>query len=136
MIPPDLRGTYAGTGTFTQTNCQDPINNVTLPFAASINVLNQIGETFGGSGSLTGHVTVMGQTIPFTTSIDFSGTVTVAGALAGPFTFTTQTGGVVTASGDASFAGSVSGNTLAFNFTGQIRVGESCTITGSLTATR
>lgn len=119
MLLPDVRGTYAGSGTVTQTNCQNPANNGTFGFTGSINIQSQVGDAFNGSGTLD------------TTNLSSTGTVTTGGQASGTFTFMS-----LATSGDGIFAGSVSGNTLSFNFSSQVRVGETCTGTGSFTGTR
>jgi hypothetical protein len=130
--PPDIRGTYNGIGSLTQSSCQDPLNNGTFGFSASLNIPSQTGATFSGTATLT---TVVSG-INFVTNLDLSGTVTVGGQLSGTFTFTTFANGAFNASGNGTFTGSAAGNTIKLSFSGKILVGESCTITGNASAAR
>jgi hypothetical protein len=130
--PPDIRGTYNGSGSLTQSSCQQPQNNGTFGFSASVNIPSQTGATFSGTATLTTIV----SGINFVTNINLPGTVTAGGQLSGTFTFTTFANGAFDASGNGTFAGFAAGNTLTLNFSGKILVGESCTITGNASATR
>jgi hypothetical protein len=130
--PPDLRGTYNGTGSLTQSSCQNPLNNGTFGFFASLNIPSQTGATFSGTATLT---TVISG-INFVTNLNLSGTVTIGGQLSGTFTFTTFANGAFDASGNGTFTGSAAGNTITLSFSGKILVGESCTITGNASASR
>jgi hypothetical protein len=128
--PPDIRGTFNGTGSFTQSNCQNPLNNATLGFSASLNISSQTGATFSGIAILT-------TTNPASTiSVNLPGTVTADGQLNGTFAFTTFVGGVFSTSGNGTFTGFVAGNAVTLIFSGRILVGESCTITGNASAVR
>ncbi len=129
---PDIRGTYAAAGAATATSCQDPADNGTFEFSASVSIPSQAGATFSGSATLT--PVVSGNNI--TTNMSFSGTVTAGGEVSATFTYTTLVDGVFDSSGDGTFTGQVTGNTLAINFSGQDRVGDTCTVTGSLSGTR
>ena len=129
--PPDIRGTYNGTGSLTQSSCQQPQNNGTFGFSASVNIPSQTGATFSGTATLT---TVISG-INFVTNLDLSGTVTVEGQLSGTFTFTTFANGAFNGSGNGTFTGSAAGNTVTLSFSGKILVGESCTITGNASGT-
>ncbi|MFQ5519802.1 MAG: choice-of-anchor Q domain-containing protein [Candidatus Methylomirabilia bacterium] len=72
---PDIRGTYSGSATATQTNCQVPVLNGTFGFTSSLNIFSQTGANFAGSATLT--TTVSG--FPVTVNINLSGTGTAAG---------------------------------------------------------
>ena len=133
QAPPDIRGTYNGSGSLTQSNCQDPLNNGTFGFSASVSIPNQTGGTFSGTATLT---TVVSG-INFVTNISIpSGTVTGGGQLSGTYSFTSFANGSFTGSGNGTFTGSVVGNTITINFSGKILVGENCNISGSGSATR
>jgi len=125
-------GTYNGTGSLTQSSCQNAVNNGTFGFSASLNIPNQTGATFNGTAILT---TVVAG-INFVTTLNLSGTVAVGGQLTGAFTFTTFADGAFDASGNGTFTGSAAGNTITLSFSGKILIGENCTITGNASATR
>jgi hypothetical protein len=120
---PSILGIYTGSANITQANCTSPGNNVTASFGVTINVGNQNGASFSGSGTLTGTSTI---------SLNFSGSATNEGQVAGTFAFTTTAG----FSGNGSFTGLLSGNTLTINLSGKISSGETCTLTGSPSITR
>jgi len=130
--PTNIGGTYNGTGSLTQSSCQNSLNNGTFGFSVSLNIPSQTGATFNGTAILT---TVVAG-INFVTNLNLSGTVTVGGQLTGSFTFTTFADGAFDASGNGTFTGSAAGNTITLSFSGKILVGESCTITGNASATR
>ncbi|MBI4524116.1 MAG: hypothetical protein HY695_09930, partial [Deltaproteobacteria bacterium] len=73
--------------------------------------------------------------INFTLAISVSGTVVPLNDVNGGFTFNSRANGVSVASGDGSFTGSLAGNTLTIDISGQI-LGENCRLTGSLTGNR
>ena len=129
--PPDIRGTYNGSGSLTQSSCQNPQNNGTFGFSASVNIPSQTGAMFSGTAIQT---TVISG-LSFVTNLDLSGTVTVGGQLSGTFTFTTFANGAFNWSGNGTFTGSAAGNTVTLSFSGKILVGESCAITGSASGT-
>ena len=54
--------------------------------------------------------------------------------LSGTFTFTTVLGGTITSSGNGTFDGSLTGNTLTINFAGQDTAGDTCRFTWVITA--
>ena len=128
----DIRGTYVGSGTLTQTNCQNPADNGTFGFSSSATISTQTGSNFSGSATLT---TVISG-INVTDNISLTGTVTTTGQSSGTFTFTLLANGAFGSSGNGTFTGQVTGNTLTVNFSGQDTVGDTCTFTGSLSGTR
>src|SRR5262245_26895412 len=121
--PTDIRGIFNGTGSLTQSSCQNLLNNGTLGFSAAFNFPNQTGATFSGTAILT--------TLSFVTSMNLSGTAT-GGQLNGNFNFA----GVSTTSGNGTFTGFVAGNTIILNFSGKMSVGEICVITASASVSR
>lgn len=129
-VIPDILGTYVGSGTETTMNCQDPADNGTFPVSGSFSISDQVGGTFIGSATL------MPPIGNVTTDVSFSGTVTANGQLTGTFTYVTMVDGVFDSSGDGTFTGQVTGNTLTLNFSGQDQVGDTCTSTGSFSGSR
>jgi hypothetical protein len=121
--PTDIQGIFSGTGSLTQSSCENLLNNGTLGFSAAFNFPNQIGATFSGTAILT--------TLSFVTSIQLSGTAT-GGQLNGNFNFA----GVSNATGNGTFTGFVAGNTITLNFSGRMSFGESCAIIASASAFR
>jgi hypothetical protein len=126
--PIGIRGTFSGTGNFTQSNCQNPLNNETSGFSSSVNVFSQTGANFSSTILLT--------TGNFAITITLSGTLAADGQLSGTFTFTTIAGGVFNASGNGMLTGFVTENSVTLIFSGRTLVGESCTITGSASGSR
>src|SRR5439155_3063592 len=114
---PDIGGTYAGSGSFTEQGCPNPIFNGTFKFLSRVVISLQNGDKF--SGSATTKWSAGGQ--DFVTSYSFvSGTVTPSGAVTGSFTFTTKTSnGQLIGSGSGTFTGSVNGPSFSLSFTGQ-----------------
>jgi|GEM_PF-4966624 len=122
VVVPNVLGSFAGTATIALSACQNPINNGTNNFSAAVTVNNQNGSIINGTGTLSGPVAV---------NLNLSGTATAGGDTMGSFTFT-QTGG----SGNGTFVGSLTGNTLSINFSGQFFSGETCRVSGSFLGNR
>ncbi|MBI4525788.1 MAG: hypothetical protein HY695_18485, partial [Deltaproteobacteria bacterium] len=74
--------------------------------------------------------------INFTLAISVSGTVVPLNDVNGGFTFNSRANGVSVASGDGSFTGSLSGNTLTINISGEVETNETCHLTGTLTGNK
>lgn len=127
-IPPEVPSTHNGTGSLTQSSCQNPLNNGFLGFSASLNIPSKTGATFGGTVILTN--------LSLVTSIDLSGTIMSDGQLSGTFIFITFAGDAFNSNGNGTFTGFLTGNTIILNFLGKTLVGERCTITGSASASR
>ena len=124
---PDIPGTYTGTGTATNTNCTDPDINTTFNTSVVVEVSSQAGSTF--SGSITGQLVFEGVTYSGIDYIDGSitGEGMISGTMVGTFEMTNSTG---------TFTGQLTGNTLTIDSLSHDTAGETCTTTGSLTATR
>lgn len=125
--PPNILGTYSGSMTFTQAQCQISSNNVTFNSFVTINVTDQNASVFTGSGSFANG----------TATINVFGTVTGGGALRGSFTTVAVPSipsGVFDSSG--TFTGSVVGKTITINLSGQGTVDMKCVVTGALSGTR
>ena len=122
VIIPNALGNFIGTANVTLTNCQNGANNGVNNFSSVVNVSSQNGSLITATGTFTG---------PNTVSLNISGTATAGADAMGSFTFT-QAG----ATGSGTFSGSLAGNMLTLNFTGQFVSGESCTVNGSLSGTR
>ena len=101
---PDVRGLFQGSGTFTQSGCTNPANNGTAAATLSINITTQSGENFSGSGTA-----VVGNT---TDTLNLTGTVNASVGNTGSLTFNRFLDGFFAGSGNGSFPGQVSGNTL------------------------
>jgi hypothetical protein len=118
---PDVRGVYRGTSTQTNSGCLDPANNGTSTDSnATVNISSQSGANFSGTaqGAAGNTVNITGQV---TTDGGSSGTVTFAsGGLAFQGTFT----------------GTLTGNTLTVNSSGQFTAGEMCVFQLQFTGTR
>ena len=52
-VVPDIRGTYTGSGSATNSGCTNPIDNGTFRFTGSITIPTQSGATFNGTGTVT-----------------------------------------------------------------------------------
>lgn len=130
---PNLIGNYTGTGQLTQSNCTVPFNNTTpnqpIQGAFTLNITNQTGASFSGTG------TVSSGGVSF--ELGIGGTVTALGTIeSSTMNFTVKFGGVPVGTGTANLTGQVTGSTLNFNFTGKYLTGETCDIVGSATGNR
>lgn len=131
---PNVVGTYTGSGSITQTGCQDPSWNGTFsPINFSITLGPQNGSSFTGSGVAT--ALISGYNIREDVTIT-SGTVTPAGALSGSYNFTFYVNGSFDSSGTGTFTGSLVGNTISLNTQWQDTVGDTCAGAESFTVTR
>lgn len=132
LMVPDIRGIFSGSAIATQTQCTNSANNGTFGFSAVANISNQAGESFSGSAVLT--TVIAGSNIVDQATL--SGAVTAQGQVNGTFSFISTVDGSFSGSGDGSFSGALVDNTLALSFSGRIRVGEGCLITGTFTGKR
>ena len=125
--PPNILGTYSGSITFTQAQCQNSSNNVTFNSFAILNITDQNASVFTGTGSFSnGAIT-----------INVFGTVTGGGALRGSFT-TVAVPSLPSGNFDSSgtFTGSVVGKAITINLSGQGTVDQKCIVSGVLSGTR
>jgi hypothetical protein len=122
-VVPDVRGTYAGSGSATQSGCTDPIDNGVFPFTGSFSIPTQSQQTFSGAGVFAGPEDIVTTTL--------SGTVTGAGQVSGTLTIAGGMGGTV------GLSGTLVGTTLTVSFAGQVREGSNtCNLSGAFTGTR
>ncbi len=128
-VPPDIRGTYVGSGVNTQTSCASAANNGTFLYVVSMTISSQVTNTFSALATFTFSTESADQ-------VTFSGTVTPSGLLSGTLTLIVLNNGVSVASGSGTFAGQVTGNSLVINYAGKLLVGETCVFAGSLSAVR
>jgi hypothetical protein len=122
VIISNALGTYTGSSTVTLSNCQNPANNGTFGFFSVLNINSQNGSLINGTGTLSGAIPV---------SLNISGTETAGGDVMGSLTFSFPG-----ASGNGTFLGSLSGNTLMINASGGLSSGETCAVNASATGTR
>ena len=122
LVIPNVIGNYTGSATVSQSSCQNPANNGSFGFLSTVNIGSQTGSLFIGTGTFIGVSTV---------NLTFAGTATAGSDLLGSFTFASAIG-----SGSGTFTGSLAGNAIAINFSGQLTSGETCLLTGSLSGTR
>jgi hypothetical protein len=124
---PSILGTFSGSITFTQANCQNPGNNGTFGSFATLNITQQNGSVFSGTASFANGTITMNVT----------GTVTVGGALGGSFitiAVPSLPSGGFASSGQST--GSVVGNAITITFFGQGTVDLKCIVSGVLSVTR
>jgi hypothetical protein len=122
VVIPNVVGNYTGSATLTQSSCQNPANIGSFGFSSTVNIGSQTGSLFTGTGTFTGTSTV---------NLTFAGTATSGSDLMGSFTFASAIG-----SGSGTFTGSLAGNAIAINLSGQATSGETCLLSGSLSGTR
>jgi hypothetical protein len=122
LVIPNVIGSYTGSATVTQASCQSPANNGNFGFSSTVNIGSQTGSLFTGTGTFSGVSTV---------NLTFAGTATAGSDLMGSFTFASAIG-----SGSGTFTGSLAGNAIAINLSGQATSGETCLFSGSLSGTR
>ena len=118
---PDVRGVYRGQNTETDSGCVDPSNNQTggtTPF--TVNVTSQTGADFSGTAQSG-----------FPSTLGLKGQVTANGGVSG-----TLTGANGTFAFQATFDGTLTGNTMTANYTGRFTAGETCAMEGRFTVTR
>jgi len=122
---PDVRGTYSGSVSATNSGCTNPIDNGSFNFTGNIVVSTQTGPSFSGTG------TFFGDDGPATVTL--TGTVTAAGQVSG----TLNVLGSMGSTGALPFTGTVAGTTLRITFAGQTyEEGVTCNLSGSFTGTR
>ncbi len=129
--PPDVRGTYVGSGSLTQASCNNSTFNGTFGFSATVALLTQSGTSFTGSATLSASIAGANFVVQ---AGSLTGTVNANGQIGGPFVFQTFANGAPFGSGTGTFSGAVTGNTLTLQFSGQATGG--CSVSGSLAATR
>jgi hypothetical protein len=123
VVIQSVLGNFVGAGNvITLSDCQNPANNGSFNFSSTVNITSQNGSIVNATGTLTGPVTV---------NLTINGTATGGGDVMGSFTFTSAIG-----NGSGTFTGSLVGNTLTINVSGQVTSGESCTVSGSATGNR
>ena len=115
-------GNYTGSATVSQSSCRNPANNGSSGFSSTVNTGSQTGSLFTGTGTFTGSSNV---------NLTFAGTATAGSDLMGSFAFASAVG-----SGSGTFTGSLAGNAITINFSGQLTSGETCSLAGSLSGTR
>jgi hypothetical protein len=119
---PDALGNYVGSSTVTLSNCQNAANNGSFGFSSVVNLTNQNGSLFGGTGTFSGATLV---------NLNFDGTVTAGADLMGSFTFSSSVG-----PGTGTFIGSVGPSSVVLNFSGHVTSGERCAVNGSSAGSR
>ena len=130
--PPNIGGVWSGSGTFLQTSCQAPSNDVTFGVLVSTTITEQ------SNGSFVGGLTATYPGLPAQrTQVNITGSATPDGQVSGTLTFATSVNGSPMFSGNGTFTGQFNGgNTLTMTFIGQILAGETCKFTGSILLTR
>ena len=117
---PNLQGVYRGTSTETDSGCRNPRDNGTFTGTTTVNISSQNDANFSGTlvdpdgntGSLTGQINAGGGV---------SGSFTVS---AGSFT------------SQATFSGTLAGNSLTVDYSGRVTAGDTCVFQGRFTGTR
>jgi hypothetical protein len=127
-VQPDIRGSYSGSGSSTQSACRNPLNNGQFGIIASANITSQTNDKFSGTATASS-----GDLVD---PLSVSGSVSATGQVTGTFTFNAFSNGFFFGSGDGSVNGQLSGNLLTLNLAGQFRVGESCSIVGAVQLNR
>lgn len=128
----DVTGTYTGTGSAQLTNCQDPADNINIAFNVVISIPSQSGQTFSGTATLTANL----QGFALEEINDVSGTIDAQGAVSGTLAGDLFVEGFYDSSSEGTFSGTLTGDTLSYSFVTHDTVGDTCTATGSATATR
>jgi len=117
---PDVRGTYRGRATETDSGCFNPANNRTGIFNVVVNISSQNEADFSGILQDEGG-----------NNSDLAGQLTASGGVIGVFIVATD----VFAS-QATFRGTLTRDSLVVNYAGQVSVGEQCVFGGAIIATR
>ena len=132
---PDIRGTWIeGPVSGSATGCQDPADNGPYndPGGGTYSITNQIGSNFSVNNVDT--VIDGGFTVEQTTTC--SGTVAADGTVNSSCTYVVTLNGGFWFSGTYTLTGSLVGNTLSYNLSGQDLVGDTCQWTQTGTDTR
>jgi cytochrome c553 len=129
---PDVTGPYTGLATLTTANCLDPADNRTQQFDVTFSLPNQTDGAFDGNGTL--FTTIQGVTVR--TVVAISGTVSAAASVSGNFDSTTFADDAQESTAAGTFTGTLSGDMLSLDLSGQDTSGDVCTITENITATR
>jgi hypothetical protein len=132
---PDARGTWAGTGSGTLGNCQNPIDNGSGTVPVTLVISNQTRASFSGSGSFSLDL----DEGLFKINFSLSGILTPNGAFtaSGPFESRRVSDNAFGGSGIGNFSGTLSNNNLVFSqFEGQTTIGDTCHLTATVSLTR
>jgi len=130
----DIRGTYNGSGSWTQNNCRDPQDNGSFNFSSVVKLSRETGNTLSGSATLTS-VTEGG--VKLKTQASFSSAMLFSDTeIRGTFTHKFFINDKPDSSGGGNFSGLVIRRSLSINFSGKDTSGDTCTFNGSLIGTR
>jgi hypothetical protein len=120
----DIRGEYSGSCTIVVSNCMDSSDNGTYNATLAMSISTQTGNTF--SGSATGAFEP--RLVDY---IQLSGTVTESGQISGATSSI-----LLDTTGEGTFTGQLSGNTLSIENPGHDTYGDTCTYIRYMSATR
>ena len=120
----DIRGEYSGTYSMVVSNCMDSSDNVTYNLDLEMNISNQDGNTFSGTATGTYKPGAV-EYITLSDSIAQSGQI--SGDTSHTFSGTT---------GEGTFTGQLSGDTLSIENLGRDTYGDTCTYIRYMSATR
>jgi hypothetical protein len=125
----NLLGTYQGSGTVTLSDCRLPSNNGTSHGTFTAVVTSQVANTVSGTFTLMsgGEASQVMFTVTLTPSGDIVSTTV---------SFSVTVFGIPVGSGTATLTGQFTGDAVTAEFSGQLQGLETCTVTGSGTATR
>ena len=113
---PDVRGTYTGTFTYTQSGCTDPENNGTETGPGTFTITRQNGTDFSGRGDFDAVI---------------EGQVTADGDVS-----STWTASPLPDAWEETHIGTLIGDTWTDEISGRYTAGETCVYEGQTTATR
>ena len=131
VILPDLTGTYVGSGSVTNTGCQDPSDNLTIGFDTQVSI-TQSGENFNGTTVSTTQI----AGFPVEEQGEITGTVDAQGNVSGTVTSDLFVAGFFDSSSAGTFTGTFNNGTLVVQVNTQDTVGDTCSSTGSFSVTR
>ncbi len=125
VVPAMVRSTTAAVP-FTLSNCFIPANNASATLAGTFAISSQTGSTWSGTATVRSGTQ--------TNTIRATGSVNTAGTVNGTFTISNSAG----ASGGGTFTGTATSaiggpGSFSATFSGAFTVGETCSISGSLT---
>lgn len=124
---PSILGTYTGKGYATNQNCTDPYINISFSGTGRVEIYSQVGTSFEART----HTEILfeGDTYSGTDILHgtFASDGSIAGSIDGDFEATKHEG---------TFVGTIYGNTIDYDFQTHDTVGETCSTTGRVTASK
>ena len=134
-VPNYIAGVFPVSGSFLETNCQDPADNGASTITGTFVASAQTGGAFSGNLSIA---TLNGFPLAgsgVAAAASFNGTHTIS-ASSGNYTLDGTSSGSLIARNQGSFNATLSGDAITVNMSGNDTIGDTCSLTGSFTGNR